>query len=118
MRGPDARRDVAHFVAAGFGPSWLLAFPFLNGQKDSISSREEEICLSSPKNDRSMTVAALLPSSVESCGGVRECLCQLGVKMCIGLQKERAAIGSRIFDCEVAAILHWHAEAASHILHD
>ena len=27
-----------------------------------------EVCPSSPKNDRSMTMAILLPSSVESCG--------------------------------------------------
>ena len=33
------------------------------------SSREEEVCPSSPKNDRSMTIAILLLPSVESCGG-------------------------------------------------
>ena len=31
--------------------------------------KEEEVCPSIPKNDRSMTMAIHLPSSVESCGG-------------------------------------------------
>ena len=32
-------------------------------------SREEEVCLSSPKQERNMTMAIFLPSSVERCGG-------------------------------------------------
>ena len=34
-----------------------------------LSSRKEGVCPSSPKNDRSMTMAIRLFSSVESCGG-------------------------------------------------
>ena len=34
-----------------------------------ISSGEEEVCPSSPKKERSMTMAIFLPSSVGSCGG-------------------------------------------------
>ena len=34
-----------------------------------ISSREEEVCPSSPKNERSMTWVIFLLPSVESCGG-------------------------------------------------
>jgi len=33
------------------------------------SSREEEVCPSSPKKQEVMTMVILLPSSVESCGG-------------------------------------------------
>ena len=39
------------------------------GCEHGISSREEEFCSSSPKNERSMTMAIFLPASVESCGG-------------------------------------------------
>ena len=33
------------------------------------SSREEDVCPSSPKNERNMTMAIFLLSPVESCGG-------------------------------------------------
>ena len=48
-----------------FLPSSVESCGFGHG----ISSREEEFCPSSPKNERSMTMAVLLPSSVGSCGG-------------------------------------------------
>ena len=30
---------------------------------------KEEVCASSPKNERSMTMVIILPSSIERCGG-------------------------------------------------
>jgi len=38
------------------------------GGGHGISSREEEVCPSSPKNERSMTMVIFIPSLVESCG--------------------------------------------------
>ena len=34
-----------------------------------ISSREEEVCTSSPKEEGTLTMGSLLLSSIESCGG-------------------------------------------------
>ena len=39
------------------------------GGGHGISSREEEVCPSSPKKEGVMTMVIFFPSSVESCGG-------------------------------------------------
>ena len=39
------------------------------GGGHGISSKEEEVCPSSPKKERSMAMVIFLPSSIESCGG-------------------------------------------------
>ena len=39
------------------------------GCEHGVSSREEDVCSSSPKKEWSMTLAIFLPASVESCGG-------------------------------------------------
>jgi len=48
------------------------------GGHHDISSRDDEVCLASPKTDRSMTMATLLLSPVESCGGDRGLLEKTG----------------------------------------